>query len=254
MERLLQDKIALVTGGARGIGKAIVREFVEQGATVYFNYSKSGKEAQELVESLKKEGTAPAEAMLCNVCAPQSVKEMVADVRKKSGRIDILVNNAGITRDSFLLMMKEEDWDEVIKTNLYGAFYMTKAVSRVMIAQKSGCILNIASVAAIHGAPGQSNYSASKGGIIAFTKSLSMELIPKGIRVNCILPGFIETDMTYKIPSDLREKFTQQIPCGRMGKPEEIAQAASFLASNRAFYIIGQSIVIDGGLTHGAGG
>jgi 3-oxoacyl-[acyl-carrier protein] reductase len=152
------------------------------------------------------------------------------------------------------MMMSPADWEEVIRTNLFGVFYTSKMVVRSMAARKSGCIINIASVAAIHGAPGQSNYAASKGGIIAFTKSTAMELIGNGIRVNCILPGFIETDMTHKLSPDMRKEVVRQVPCGRMGKPEEIAHLAAFLASDCAAYIVGQSIVIDGGLTHGSNG
>jgi 3-oxoacyl-[acyl-carrier protein] reductase len=254
MEPILENKTALVTGGTRGIGQAVVREFLAQGAQVFFNYSGNEKAAESLIQSLRQEGYSDVEAFQCSVTDSKMVKKMAMDIKKKAGCIDILVNNAGITRDNFLMMLSEQDWDDVIKTNLYGLFNCTKAVGRIMAGAKKGVIINIASVAAIHGAPGQANYSASKGGIIAFTKSAAMELIEKGIRINCILPGFIQTEMTYKIASDIREKLVKQIPGGRMGDPEEVAYLASFLASDRAQYIIGQSFVIDGGLTHGANG
>jgi 3-oxoacyl-[acyl-carrier protein] reductase len=254
MKAILTDKVALVTGGSRGIGQSIVREFLVQGALVYFNYSGNSKTANALLESLRKEGFTNVEAFQCSVTDETKIKKMVMEIKKKAGRIDILVNNAGVTRDNFLMLLSGEEWDQVIKTNLYGVFHCTKSVSRIMAAQKRGVIVNIASVAAIQGASGQSNYSASKGGIIAFTKSAAMELIGKGIRVNCILPGFIQTEMTYKIASDIREEKIKQIPLNRMGNPEEVAYLASFLASDRADYIVGQSFVIDGGLTHGANG
>jgi 3-oxoacyl-[acyl-carrier protein] reductase len=254
MEAILTDKVALVTGGSRGIGQEIVREFLVQGAFVYFNYSGNSKAAEGLLESLHKEGLTSVEAFQCSVTDEKKIKKMVMEVKKKAGRIDILINNAGVTRDNFLMLLSGEEWDQVIKTNLYGVFNCTKSVSRIMAGQKKGVIVNIASVAAIQGASGQSNYSASKGGIIAFTKSAAMELIGKGIRVNCILPGFIKTEMTYKIASDIRKEKVKQIPLNRMGNPEEVAYLASFLASDRADYIVGQSFVIDGGLTHGANG
>lgn len=254
MNAILKDKVALVTGGTRGIGQSIVREFLAQGASVYFNYSGNSKAAESLLETLREEGFATVDAFQCSVTDAKKVKKLVMDVKKKAGRIDILVNNAGITSDNFLMLLSEDEWDQVIKTNLYGVFHCTKAVSKIMAVQKKGVIVNIASVAAIQGASGQSNYSASKGGIIAFTKSAAMELIGKGIRVNCILPGFIQTEMTYKIAPDIREEKVKQIPSNRMGNPEEVAYLASFLASDRADYIVGQSFVIDGGLTHGANG
>ena len=251
---LLQDKVALVTGGARGIGRAIVKEFLAEGASVYFNYSKSAADAEALIGWAHENGYTKIEATQCSITDPAEVKAMFANISRKGDKIDIVVNNAGITRDGFLMMMSEADWEAVIRTNLFGMFYTSKTAVRSMAARKSGCIINIASVAAIHGSPGQSNYAASKGGIIAFTKSTAMELIGSGIRVNCILPGFIETDMTHKLPPDMRKEIVRQVPCGRMGKPEEVAHLAAFLASDRATYIVGQSIVMDGGLTRGANG
>lgn len=251
---LLLNKIAIVTGGARGIGRAVVREFLKEGATVYFNYNKSARDADEFVASLQQEGLTRVKAIMCSVTDREQIQTMLAQIHRETERIDILVNNAGITCDNLVLMMKEDDWANVIKTNLYGTFYMTTAVGRIMAAQKNGCIVNLSSVAAIQGCLGQANYSASKGAIIAFTKSIAMELIEDRIRVNCVLPGFVETDMTHKIPRDIRESHIERIPLGRMGRPEEIAQVVSFMASDWASYIIGQSIIVDGGLTHGGHG
>lgn len=250
----LDGKVAVITGGSRGIGRSIVKEFLIQGAKVYFNYNSKSQVADELVNSLRSEGLENVRALQCSVSKSDQIKKMMMDIKKEAGRIDVLVCNAGITRDNFLMMMSDDEWDSVIKTNLYGVFNATKAVSRIMGIQKSGVIINVSSVAAIHGAPGQSNYSASKGGIIAFTKSTAIELIDRGIRVNCVLPGFIETEMTYKISSDIRKNLVKQIPCGRMGEPEEVAHLVAYLASDQAAYIIGQAFVIDGGLTHGGNG
>lgn len=254
MEPLIASKIAIVTGGTRGIGKAVVREFLTQGAHVYFTYSKSAQEAEAFSHSLKEEGWNNFEAIACSVTEPEQIRNMVSHIRQKYGRIDILVNNAGIAKGDRALLMKEDDWSHVLQTNLFGTFYMTKAAGRVMAAKKSGTIINIASVTAIQGTPGHINYAASKGGIIAFTKSIAMEFIAHGIRVNCVLPGLVETEMASQIPQDIRNNYISQIPLRRMARPEEIAHVVCFLASNRASYIIGQSLVVDGGLTRGGNG
>jgi len=253
MDQILEGKTAIVTGGGRGIGAAIVKEFALRGAAVYFSYSRSANASEGLVDELRNEGLSEVHAMKCSVTDPAEIKKMVDHVRGDKQRIDILVNNAGITRDNFMMMMPPDEWDEVIRTNLYGVFNMTKAVSRVMVAQKEGVIVNIASVAAIEGSPGQSNYAASKGGIISFTKCAAMELAGKGVRMNCILPGFIQTDMTNRIPKDIRKDHVSNIPLRRMGTAKEIADAALFMASDMSSYMVGQSIIVDGGLMRGAG-
>jgi 3-oxoacyl-[acyl-carrier protein] reductase len=247
---MLQNKIALVSGGSRGIGRAIVKDFLEKGASVYFIYNKSKKEADELVESFKAIGS--VSAIECSVTDVEQIRTKVQQLREKIDKIDILVNNAGITKDFLGLMMKDEDWDEVIKTNLYGTFYMTRAIGRWMAGQKKGCIVNVASIAAIQGSLGQANYCASKGGIVSFTKSMALEMIRYGVRVNSVLPGIIDTEMTDKLPKQIKENYLSQIPMARMGKAEEVASVVSFLASDLASYIVGQSIVVDGGLTRGA--
>lgn len=239
----LEGKIAIVTGGSRGIGKAIVEEFCKKKAKVYFTYHKDEESANEVKDLF---GAMPIK---CSQTDSDCIEQAVALILKDNSKIDILVNNAGITGDQFIMMMTFEQWEKVINTNLNGAYRWSKAVSRSMLSTQSGVVINIASVAGIIGIPGQTNYSASKGGLLAFTRSLAAEFGPKGIRVNAIVPGFIETDMTAVMPRQIKRQSMEKIVLKRFGKPYEVAQVALFLSSDSASYIIGQAIVVDGGLS-----
>jgi 3-oxoacyl-[acyl-carrier protein] reductase len=241
----LKDKVAIVTGGTRGIGRAIVFELIYQGAKVVFTYLKSDEAAGIVLDEIK-ELKGQAEAIKQDVRDLEAATKVAQETIEKFGRIDILINNAGITKDKALMMMAEEDWDEVIKTNLTGYFNMARACIVSMLKQKSGNIVNISSVSGVVGRARQVNYSASKAGIIGLTKSLAKEVAGYGIRVNAIAPGFIETDMVSELKN--KEDLVKTIPLSRFGKPEEIAKTVSFLVSDRAGYITGQLIKIDGGL------
>lgn len=242
----LKDKVLVVTGAARGIGREIAIRFAQEGADV----AAWDVETNEM-ESLKAEIEGRGRRFLglqVDVSDFDTVKTSVENVLDGFSRIDILINNAGITRDNLLIRMSDADWDSVIEVNLKGVFNCTKAVSRVMLKQKSGRIINISSVIGIFGNAGQSNYAASKGGIISFTKSIAKELAPRGITVNAIAPGFIDTGMTQSLADEVKEKYLQSIPLRRMGTGEDVAEAAVFLASERASYITGETIRVDGGL------
>ncbi len=243
----LNGKIALVTGAGRGIGRAIAYELARQGATVIINYRGSEDKAKTLAEEIEKMGK-KAYLSRFDVSNPQEVKEKIKEIEKEVGNIQILVNNAGIVRDTLFLRMKEEDWDRVIKTNLYSVFYVTQAVLPMMIKEKWGRIINISSVVAFTGNPGQTNYTAAKAGIIGFSKSLALEVAGKNITVNVIAPGYIETDMTAGLPDRVKQAFLQQIPLKRAGLPEEVAYLTAFLASEKASYITGCVFHINGGL------
>jgi len=246
----LEDKVALVTGGSRGIGKAIVWELVRQGFRIgvnYVDFDQNREQAEELV-SLIKEAGGEALAVSGNVADAEEVETMVQEVVKHFGRIDILVNNAGITKDNLLMRMKEEDWDTVININLKGTFNCCKSVVKLMMKQKYGKIVNVASVVGLMGNAGQGNYAASKAGIIGFTKSLARELASRNINVNAIAPGFIATAMTDSLPENAKENLIKQIPLQRLGKPEDVADLVGFLVSEKAAYITGQIIAVDGGM------
>lgn len=241
----LQDQVAVVTGASRGIGRAIALALAEEGAKVVVNYARSSQAADEVVEKIKAMG-GDATALQADVAQAEQVDTLISTVVKQYGRIDVLVNNAGITRDTLLLRMKPDDWQSVIDLNLTGVFLCTRAVSKLMLKQRSGRIINIASVSGQMGNPGQANYSAAKAGVIGFTKTIAKEMASRGVTVNAIAPGFIATDMTHDLKSDEILKF---IPLGRYGQPEEVAGAVRFLAADpAAAYITGQTLNVDGGM------
>lgn len=244
---MLEGKIALVTGAAKGIGRAIALALAADGATVVVNYNGSKERAEQVVEEIKALG-ADGMAYQCNVADTAATADMVKEVIKTYGKLDVLVNNAGITRDNLIMKMSEEDFDAVIDANLKGCFNTIKAVSRQMLKQRAGRIINITSVSGILGNAGQANYAASKAGIIGLTKTMARELASRGITVNAVAPGFVDTDMTQVLPENVKEAATAQIPLGRFGKPEDIANMVAYLASEKASYITGQIISVDGGM------
>ena len=242
----LKDKVALITGGARGIGKAIAMNFARQGADVVVgdvNLEEAEKTAKE-IESLGRKSM----ALILDVTDYAKVEEAVNKILDKFTKIDILVNNAGITKDNLLLRMSQLEWDAVINVNLKGTFNCTKAVTRPMIKQRQGRIINIASIIGIIGNPGQANYAASKAGIIALTKSTAKELASRNINANAVAPGFIQTEMTAKLPDELKAKMMEAIPLAKFGTPEDVANICLFLASEDSSYVTGQTIVVDGGM------
>ena len=244
---LLDGKTALVTGASRGIGRAVALALAAAGARVAINYAGNVKAAEEVKASVEAAG---GTAILCqaDIADSAAVEAMIADVVKEFGAIDILVNNAGITRDTLLMRMKDEDFAKVLDTNLKGVFYCTKAVSKLMMKKRSGRIVNMASVVGLVGNAGQTNYAAAKAGVIGFSKSAAKELASRGITVNVVAPGFIGTDMTAGLPESVKEKMLTDIPLGRMGEPEDVANAVLFLASDQASYITGQVVNVDGGM------
>lgn len=244
---MLTGKIALVTGAGRGIGKAIAKELAANGAFVIVNYNGSKEAADATVEEIKAAG-GDAVSYRCNVKDFNACKDMVDALIKEYAHIDILVNNAGITRDDLLMRMKEEDFDAVIDTNLKGAFNTIRHLSRYLLKQRAGKIINISSVSGILGNAGQANYSASKAGIIGLTKAVARELAGRGINVNAVAPGFVQTEMTDVLSDKVKEELVKQIPLGRVGQTEDIAKAVAFLASPASDYITGQVLSVDGGM------
>lgn len=244
---LLTGKVALVTGAARGIGRAVAMRYAEEGADVAFVVQKADERASSLEAELLAYGVR-AKAYVANVSDFELVKQLVAQVKADFSRIDILVNNAGITKDGLMLRMTESQWDDVINVNLKSAFNFVHAVAPVMLSQRSGSIINMSSVVGVHGNAGQANYSASKAGMIALTKSIAQEFGARGVRANAIAPGFIETDMTAKLPETLREEWCRTIPLRRGGTTSDVASVALFLASDMASYVSGQVIQVDGGM------
>jgi 3-oxoacyl-[acyl-carrier protein] reductase len=241
-----ENKVVVITGGSRGIGRAIVERFAAQGARVFFTYHQRDDQAQEVAAACG------AEKIKCSQTDEAAIAAVVEQVVSSAGKLDVLINNAGITSDMFLMLMPADDWNKVIDTNLNGVYRWCKAVSRPMLLARKGVIVNIASIAGLVGVAGQTNYCASKGALLAFSRALAAELGGRGIRVNTVVPGFIETDMTAKVPQAIRERSLERILLRRFGKPAEVAAVTTFLASDEASYIAGQTIVVDGGLTAAA--
>ena len=245
-QKSFAGRAAIVTGGTRGIGRAIVLELARRGADVAFNYAKSAEAAESLKTELEALGVRSF-AVQCDVTDTEAAAAMVQQVKDTFGRIDYLVNNAGITRDNLIMRMREDDWDEVIDTNLKGAWNFSKPVVRIMLRQGGGSILNISSTSGVCGMAGQSNYSASKAGMIGMTKAIAKEVASRNITVNALSPGMVKTEMTGKMDASYAEKFREQIPLGRYAEADEIAKIAVFLLSDDARYITGQVLRADGG-------
>jgi len=249
----VDKRTVVVTGGSRGIGRAICLSFAGPDTRIYFNYFSpvdpdAEKAAADETEKLVADAKGSAIGLSVNVASKEEVVDFFKKIIEETGRIDVLVNNAGITKDGFLVRMKESDWDAVLDINLKGVFRCIKIAAKVMMKQRFGCIINLASIVGVTGNPGQANYVASKAGIIGLTKTAAKELASRGITVNAIAPGFIETDMTASLPEDVKKIMLGQIPLGRAGKPEDIASAVTFLASEKASYITGQIIHVSGGM------
>lgn len=243
----LTGKTAIVTGGSRGIGRAIALCLAEEGANVAIIYAGNTAAAEETQKAIAQKG-GQAIAIQCDVANEDAVTAMMKQVKEQFGSIDILVNNAGITRDGLLMRMKTSDWQAVLDTNLTGTFFCTKAVTKIMMKQRSGAIVNLTSVVGLTGNAGQANYAAAKSGIIGFTKSVAKELASRGIRVNAVAPGCIDTDMTAVLSDAVKDEMLKTIPLGRVAQPEEVAKAVLFLVSDCASYITGQVLNVDGGM------
>ncbi|MGG1574438.1 3-oxoacyl-[acyl-carrier-protein] reductase [Fictibacillus sp. NRS-1165] len=244
---MLNGKTALVTGASRGIGRAIALELAKNGAKVAVNYAGSEAKAKEVVDEIRSMGQ-DAIAVQANVADSESVAGMVKAVIEEFGSLDILVNNAGITKDNLIMRMKEDEWDAVIDTNLKGVFLCTKAVTRQMMKQRKGRIINISSIVGVSGNPGQANYVAAKAGVIGLTKSTAKELASRSITVNAVAPGFIDTDMTDVLEENVKGEMLKAIPLARFGSTDDISSLVTFLASDSSSYITGQTIHVDGGM------
>lgn len=244
---MLDGKVALITGGSRGIGAALVRAFAREGARVVFTYMGSAERAEALVGELSAAGRA-VESHQADAADTTGTQQLIDGIVQRHGRLDIVVNNAGITRDNLILRMSEQQWDEVMATNLKSAFNTTKAAAKHMMKQRAGAIINITSVVGIDGNAGQANYAASKAGMIALTQSIAKELGSRGVRVNGVAPGFIETEMTASLPEAELAKWKAGIPLGRGGSVDDVANVCLFLASDMAAYVTGQTLRVDGGM------
>ncbi|MFB1049605.1 3-oxoacyl-[acyl-carrier-protein] reductase [Paraliobacillus sp. JSM ZJ581] len=244
---MFKGKVALVTGASRGIGRAIALELARKGADVVINFAGNEAKAQEVVDEVKQLG-AKAIKIQANVSVEEEVKQMVREAVSTFGRLDILINNAGITKDNLLMRMKESEFDDVIQTNLKGVFLTTKAVTRQMMKQRYGRIINVASVVGISGNAGQANYVAAKAGVIGMTKTAAKEFASRNILVNAVAPGFIETDMTDQLTEEQQKAMAELIPLARLGQAEDVAHVVGFLASDDASYVTGQTIQVDGGM------
>ena len=241
-------KTALVTGASRGIGRAIALELAKRGFDVAVHYGKNREKAEAVAAEIEALGRR-ALVLGADLADPESPAGLVAEAEEGLGGLGVLVNNTGITRDNLLIRMKDEEWEEVLRTNLTAAFKLTREAVKRMIRRRAGRVINVASVSGILGPPGQANYAAAKAGLIGFTRSVAKEYARRGVTVNAVAPGFIETDMTAALPEAVQKEYLAQIPAGRFGKPEEVAKLVAFLASDDAAYITGQTVCIDGGLT-----
>ena len=244
---MLDNKIAVVTGGSRGIGRAIALKLASQGAQIVVNYTSNSAAADSVVKEVEALGS-KAIAVQANVSMASDIENLIKETESQLGKIDILVNNAGITRDGLLIRMKEEDFDQVIDVNLKGVFLTTKLIGKKMLKQRAGSIVNITSVVGLMGNAGQANYAASKAGVIGFTKSVAKEFASRGITVNAVAPGFIESDMTAKLDEKVVENYMTAIPLSRFGKADDVANTVAFLVSDQANYITGQTLQVDGGM------
>ncbi len=240
---------ALVTGSSRGIGKAIALELARRGYALAVHYAGNQAAAEVTAAEARELGASQVVVLGADLSSPQAAQKLVADASTALGGLEVLVNNAGITRDTLLIRMKDEDWDTVIATNLSAIFHTTREAIKLMMRSKWGRVINISSVVGILGNPGQANYVAAKAGLIGFTRSVAKEYATRGITVNAVAPGFIESDMTASLPENVVAEYLKQIPAGRLGRPEEVAKAVAFLASDDAAYINGQTLCVDGGMT-----
>jgi 3-oxoacyl-[acyl-carrier protein] reductase len=241
-------RVGIVTGGGRGIGRAVAVRLAEEGANLSISYRSNDEAAEETAERVREAGV-KCELFKGDVASPEDVEALFKGVSDALGRVDILVNNAGITRDNLMMRMKEEEFDEVLRTNLKGTYLCTRAALRPMIRARWGRIVNVSSVVGLVGNAGQANYAASKAGIIGFTKSVAREVAQRGITVNAVAPGYVETELTGSLPENVKDQIRGQVPMGRFGEPEEVAQVVAFLVGETAGYVTGQTIAVDGGMT-----